>query len=401
MSGEKDTAVLIKKSVLKLICSELSEHPTKAGVIRFTAPKTKLEPYPDYDKEESNAAYLAAESANTTFNKDKRFPSDDVKEAAAVVSTTAADRDREKEQELESDEFSEYSEEEENGERSEGSFTESESGGDGGEDNRSASATEGETAEEEDDDDDDGADYYESEENEFTEPSDYEEEKRGWKREAHKPSVKPRSAPLKPSGRPSRQPAIPKSRSKRAVTDRSAYELSRRAPARERAKFERARSDGVRRSARIKRHSTDAGKVARGHYSESPTNARPYELRSGVEFPSPVKPSPLVRKRRADVSNAGGGGSKQPRGNDNTDRVSQIAPPKRKAGKILRGYNKPDKPAAKPSRKSARKSAKGAGDASASAAATRKPSDPRTRKDDDAWAPGKPFPNCDSLEYFE
>ena len=411
MSGEKDTKVCINKSTLKLICSELSEHPTKAGVVRFTAPKTKLEPYPDYDKEESNAVYSLAASANTTLKTDKRFPSDDVAASAANVATPA---DTEKERE--SDEFSDYSEAED-GEyvsaSEDASYTESDGGSDGngldhsrwrslprnaGGDSRSASATEGETAEEEEDDD-----YYDSEESVDDEPSDY--EKRSWKREVVKPSIK-RSAPVKPASE------APKRRSKRALPDRSSYELSRRAPARDRAKFERARRGDVRRSTRIKGYSrgraeTDSGKVARGNKSEPQSERveRP-QHGSGFVFDPHPKPRASIPKRRADVSNAGGSSSKQPRRNGDTDRVSQIVPPKRKAGKIIRGYNKPDKPAAKPTRKSTRKSAKGArGDddaaIAAAAAAEGKPSDPRTRKNDDSWAPGKPFPNCDSLEYFE
>jgi hypothetical protein len=347
MSGETDAAIMVKKSVLKLICSELSEHPTKDGVVRFTAPKTKLEPYPDYDEKESEAAHLIAQSAGTTFKKDKQFSSDEVGKS-------------------ESDEFSEGSEGEENSE------------------GQSASPERETTEEEEDDDggDDEDVEEYSGESEDVESDPETESSSDGYE-----PPRRSRAAPVRKSSK--QNPTKP---------DRRAYELSKRAPiTTERAKYERGK---LRRSERIKisAAATAAAAVAAGgkRVARSPVakranskakvdRSRPRE--SKRKSAAVVTPGATVRKRRAVVSHAGDGSAKQPRQSSGSSRVSKQAPVRRAAaaaGKIVRGYNPPD--ARKPRGKHAKTAA--ADDAGAAAA-------------NDDWAPGKPFPNCDTLEYFE
>ena len=337
MSGETDAAIMVKKSVLKLICSELSEHPTKEGVVRFTAPKTKLEPYPDYDEKESEAAHLIAQSAGTTFKKDRQFSSDEVDKS-------------------ESDEFSEGSE----GENSEVQST----------------ATERETTEEEEDVDvDEGAEEYTGE----SEDVDSEVETDSSASEGVEPARKSRAAPLRKSTKAS--PAKP---------DRRAYELSKRAGS-ERAKYERGK---LRRSERIKiradaddfKRVTRSSVAKRADSKAKDPRSRPRESKRKSAVVD--APRAAVRKRRSVVSHTGDGSSKQPRQSGGSARVSKQAPVKRAAGKITRGYNPPDaKPRGKPA-KNAHAAAAAANPANAAAP-------------DDDWAPGKPFPNCDTHEYFE
>ena len=341
MSGETDAACVVKKSVLKLICSELEEHPTKAGVIRFTAPKTKLEPYPDYDEKESDAAKVISESADAKFKKGSVFSSDEKRK-------------------VESDEFSEGSEEFEDDD-DEASYTESDDSRleiddnavDGYTDSDSGeythSSEEGATAEEEESDYDDADhdayanNYSPKEENSIKKSS-------------------KRASQVKPPAKQARG------------FSRSAYELSKRARfKRERADFERSKprkpietkERPIRRSARIKnlraisvdgdedqgaarpavaKRVNPKAKVGRPRSNELPRTSTGNSVSSAVD-----------RKRRTVVSNSAGGSAKRSRRNCNSERVPKRVEfnkgEKRAVGRIIRGYNKPDKPASPKPRK--------------------------------------------------
>ena len=408
-----DVYIAVKKSALKLICSDLETNPSKAGIVRFSAPKTKLEkPYPDYDKEESQAAFDIAESAGTEIREGERF------EGEEDVSGE------------ESDEFSDYTEDE---------VQDSGYSSDDPEDVYSDNARDGFDSEDT---------YYsesDGEDEPFEAPPRPGKTSQGRGEETQNGDQQgniSKSATLNTKANSDMENAgkqvsaaaeqkfgrtrcdYQRSKESRIKRERSEYEKSRLPKCREKPpKPEREienEEKGIRRSDRIKelrkrprvakspnRFSKCKPKQRIGRPRKQVAerdNSKFEESRSRSpekcrKASTPASASTFNRKRRSVVPNdSNGRGKRSRRANsatrvvdkgDSGERATSVPPvgaPTVKqpaAGKILRGYNKPDiKPAAAKRKSNA---VRGSGDGDA----------------DDPWAPGKPYPNCDTISAYE
>ncbi|CBY16002.1 unnamed protein product [Oikopleura dioica] len=429
--SQEDVHIGVKKSILKLVCSELEQHPSKAGVVRFAAPKTKLEPYPDYDERESQAALDIAESAGTTIAEGRQH--DIENDEVEVENGEGA--------ESEDDAFSEYSDDGDapssdrfSDEEEEGSFSATDEFSDNAQDGFDSSDTY--YSESDEDDGHSQASQEASEDEVVIDKNNNNNEK-----------VNPKEAQNARNGRSLRSASIRSKREKetsvkqqsktdlKSGTDRGAYKRSKQSRiAGERGVYTRTRLGKFReKPSKTKRQIeseekgvllSDRIKILRGRPRKARSPNRFSKCKSSIskqvaggdnsksEKPrsrSPEKcrkPSTDVgasstnRKRRPNISNDSGRIAKQSRRIVGTSRASTKSDVKQcvnkddsgkrepAVGKILRGINKPDKPVA-------------AADDGRRVSGGRKSAVRGGADEDDAWAPGKPFPDCDTIGLYE
>ncbi|CBY19718.1 unnamed protein product [Oikopleura dioica] len=399
-------AILIEEAVLKSVCSHLEYDPQNPGIVRFTAPKTKLEPYPAYDETEKANSEKIAAAAGVRLKVGKRFENKD-ETGSESESENSTD-------EYTEDDFTEASEESDRStsgspqEEASSEYDDEDEPGDGGSE------------------DSNGGDRFAEDE---VEPaprlfSDYAQ-----------PKPNRRQQP-----RQQQQQQLPSNRDdvdpRPIFASRAAYESSKAAGEgykRDRAKYLRSRwaaqkreieaEDELRRSKRVK------SARAKGAYDSrsfervvSPAVAKrsnrkvhftgidESEHESPRQAPANFSASAAKRKVGSILSNASSRGAKRAgnsraaaraskRNADNVDIAespakkivksksrAKSAPvaPKRKVGRVVRGYVEPDKP------ESARGKSRNGESGRESAA------DPDAV--DDVWAPGKPLPDCDSYD---